>query len=1240
MIRFAFIIFFTCTGFAFAQTEEEDKGYIVSLLEENLSGDDHTITINGFEGALSSEASIAQLTIADKDGIWFELQGASLVWTRSALLRGAVEIDQLSAEKITISRSPSSATEAPSPEATVFALPELPISINLGLLDIKQIALSEAFLGEPINVAVTGTAALSGGEGSANIVAARLDERAGRFEIDGSYSNETNVLGLDLALTEDAGGIIARLLDLPGQPSVTLDLTGTGPISDYAADIQLSTEGAERVTGAFTVKTVEADTAFSLDLNGDVTPLFAPEYQSFFGTDLRLASNGLLTENGVVSLRDLSLSAQHIQLDGRAEISAEGWPELIALTGRVADPSGASVLLPLAGPKTYVSAMDLNIGFNAAQSDVWQGRFDINKFQRPGLEIETLNVGGSGYIAATTGRIIADVAYAANGITLDNSAAADALGQDITGNLSISKAPDTDIEVEELTLAGAGLSMGATATIKGAVSGFETQGSVLGEVAALERFQTLLNQPIKGSASLALVGSLRPLDGIFDVLISGATTNLAIGIAEVDRLTKGDGTMSARVARDTSGTLVEALKVETDAAIITGDAQLNSKGGIADIAAEIRDVSRVVPELAGAAFLQAGAIIDEQGEIAFDIGATARDASLTAIGTVEQSPDRRVVIADVTADLNNLQSYAGVIGRPLSGSLSATLKGRLSDNPIVAEGRITAQTQNLAIGDATVDKLLAGAGELNAGFTRSGAHIAINDLALATPNLAVNADLDTAHNVGLGQFNARLRDIGLFTDVASGPVTATGTTERRLTDWQFEIDANGPAGIRATSRGEYDDNGQLNAQLNGNAPLGLANGALDPRRLSGLVNFDLAINGPPALSSVSGRVTTNGARLADPGLAQAIEDIDGVVNIASGSAQLDFSGSVKSGGQISIAGPVALTAPYQSGIGIQLANVILRDPTLYESTVNGQIGANGPLANGAAISGALTLGATEVRVPSSGVSALGDLPEIRHIGESATVRQTLNRAGAMGTQNTAENRSSGPSFPLDIVINAPSRIFVRGRGLDAELGGSLTLGGTTSNIQPVGRFDLIRGRLDILQQRFNLTEGSATLQGDFEPHLRLIAQTEAATGTIIRIIVEGPASEPEVRFESSPELPQDEVLSQLIFGRDISEISPLQAVQLASAVGTLAGRGGGGVIDNFRQGLGLDDFDVTTDDAGNAAVRAGAYISENVYTDVTVSSDGSTEINLNLDITNDITAKGSVDADGETSIGIFFERDY
>ena len=179
-----------------------------------------------------------------------------------------------------------------------------------------------------------------------------------------------------------------------------------------------------------------------------------------------------------------------------------------------------------------------------------------------------------------------------------------------------------------------------------------------------------------------------------------------------------------------------------------------------------------------------------------------------------------------------------------------------------------------------------------------------------------------------------------------------------------------------------------------------------------------------------------------------------------------------------------------------------------------------------------------------------------------------------------------------------------------------------------------------MQQRFDLTEGDVSLQGDFEPYIRLVAATEARTGTKINIIVEGVASSPEVTFESIPDLPQDEVLSQLIFGRDLADISPLQAIQLAAAVGTLAGRGGGGLIDTFRQDIGLDDFDITTDEDGNAAVRAGAYLSENVYTDVVINSEGETEINLNLDIKDEFKATGTVGADGETSIGIFFQRDY
>ena len=76
------------------------------------------------------------------------------------------------------------------------------------------------------------------------------------------------------------------------------------------------------------------------------------------------------------------------------------------------------------------------------------------------------------------------------------------------------------------------------------------------------------------------------------------------------------------------------------------------------------------------------------------------------------------------------------------------------------------------------------------------------------------------------------------------------------------------------------------------------------------------------------------------------------------------------------------------------------------------------------------------------------------------------------------------------------------------------------------------------------------------------------------------------------------------------------------------------------KGAGLADLDVTTDEQGNAAVRAGAYLGENIYTDVTVGASGETELNLNLDLTRSITVKGEVTDDGDTAIGIFFERDY
>jgi translocation and assembly module TamB len=254
------------------------------------------------------------------------------------------------------------------------------------------------------------------------------------------------------------------------------------------------------------------------------------------------------------------------------------------------------------------------------------------------------------------------------------------------------------------------------------------------------------------------------------------------------------------------------------------------------------------------------------------------------------------------------------------------------------------------------------------------------------------------------------------------------------------------------------------------------------------------------------------------------------------------------------------------------------------------------------------------------------------------VRRLRGWAGLIEAPTTGGNGRAS-AIALDLQVNAPSQIFVRGRGLDAELGGALRVGGTTIDVIPEGQFDLIRGRLDILGNRLTLTEGLIQLQGAFDPFIRFVAETQADDVTAM-ISIEGEASAPVLGFSSTPDLPEDEVLSLLLFGREINSISPLQAVRLANALRTLSGQGGEGLTSGVRRELALDDLDVTTDEDGTAQARVGKYINENIYTEITADTAGNSRIDLNLQLSPSVTARGRLGSDGDTGIGLFIERDY
>jgi translocation and assembly module TamB len=403
-----------------------------------------------------------------------------------------------------------------------------------------------------------------------------------------------------------------------------------------------------------------------------------------------------------------------------------------------------------------------------------------------------------------------------------------------------------------------------------------------------------------------------------------------------------------------------------------------------------------------------------------------------------------------------------------------------------------------------------------------------------------------------------------------------------------------------------------------------------------MLDYDLSLNGAPSLAALSGSAVTRNARLSVPAARLILDQLSARITLGGGQANLNIDTALPDGGSLRITGPISLAAPYQASLAAQLRNATLREPSLFETTANGDLTLTGALTGGARIGGQIDLGRVELRIPQLGPS-YSSLSGLKHIDPPADVARTLRFAGLSQTPGTAPAPST--AFPLDLRITAQNRIFVRGRGLDAELGGDLRLTGTTRDIVPVGQFDLIRGRLDLLRRRLELTEGSISLRGSFDPQL-IFAATTQVDDTDITIGISGPASEPALKVSSSPELPQDQVLALFLFGRDVTSLSALQAVQLASAIRTLTGQGGLGLTQQIRGGLGLDDLDIGTADDGTTQARVGKYISDNIYTDATVKSTGEAQINLNLDLSDTVTVRGRVGSDGDTGIGIFFERDY
>lgn len=288
----------------------------------------------------------------------------------------------------------------------------------------------------------------------------------------------------------------------------------------------------------------------------------------------------------------------------------------------------------------------------------------------------------------------------------------------------------------------------------------------------------------------------------------------------------------------------------------------------------------------------------------------------------------------------------------------------------------------------------------------------------------------------------------------------------------------------------------------------------------------------------------------------------------------------------------------------------------------------------AALSGKVTTGRIEAeitqRLPKSVISI-----DVREINLPVERSPTQGAGPAIRRAPVA----------LDLSIIIPDQFFVRGRGLESEWQGDLSVSGTADEPLIAGTLSLVRGNFDFGGKRFSLDSGRLFFDGgrDVDPEIELVSRTRTST-IDAEIRISGNLSSPQVTMSSVPVLPEDEILSHLLFGSSVTELSPLQLAELASALATISGEGGGlNFLSVARKRIGLDLLLISTDpDQENGTIiTGGKYLTRDVYLEVeTATATGETITRLLYDISKRFRAESEVGQKKGSSLKLKWFWDY
>jgi translocation and assembly module TamB len=487
------------------------------------------------------------------------------------------------------------------------------------------------------------------------------------------------------------------------------------------------------------------------------------------------------------------------------------------------------------------------------------------------------------------------------------------------------------------------------------------------------------------------------------------------------------------------------------------------------------------------------------------------------------------------------------------------------------------------------------------GLSRAGLVLASKPIdvavaALVSGNQAGVRAVAASDGAIVGRAQARFAPLGngsLMTELMNAPLFAQlryagpADTLWRLTGSEI-IDMSGPLAVGADIGGKLAD-----PQIHGS--LKTANGRLESQ-VTGMVIDHVAtqahFSGPQLIfSQISGQTTGGGS--------------------ISGSGSVTFSG-----------GKTLLNLAFNANQALLLN----RDDVAARVTGPLQLKSD---ANGGLISGDLHL--------NKGNFQLG-----RATAAAAVPQLNVHETG-LDEEDVIEPTALHP-WKLDIKL-AGGNLTVTGLGINSRWSTNLRIGGVADAPRFAGTADLIQGNYDFAGRIFRLDRGVIRFRDESPPDPLLDIHAEATVeGLDATVNVAGTGLKPEITFTSSPPMPQDELLSRILFGTSITNLSAPEALQLASAVAALqSGNGSLDPINALRKAIGLDRLRIVPADISTGqktALGAGKYITRKLYVEVVTDGAGYSATQVEYQMTRWLSLLSTVSTIGRSSASIRVSKDY